>query len=51
VSFTFALSSATTVAIGHRIGVEVWLAASSSANAGILYDNPAFASQLQLNMS
>jgi prepilin-type N-terminal cleavage/methylation domain-containing protein len=50
VSFTFALGSATTVAIGRRIGVEVWLAASSSSNVAIMYDNPAFASQLQLNV-
>jgi prepilin-type N-terminal cleavage/methylation domain-containing protein len=51
VSFTFNLGSATTLTIGKRIGVEVWLAASASANAAIQYDNPSFASQLQLNTS
>ena len=51
VSFTFALASATSLTIGQRIGVEVWLAASSSANAAIQYDNPAFASLIQLNTS
>jgi len=51
VSFTFGLASATSLTVGQRIGVEVWLAASSSANAAIQYDNPAFASQVQLNTS
>ncbi|MEA2370977.1 MAG: hypothetical protein QOH12_1371 [Solirubrobacteraceae bacterium] len=51
VSFTFSLASATSLGVGQRIGIEVWLAASSTANAAIQYDNPAFASVVQLNTS
>lgn len=51
VSFTFNVGSATTLTVGKRIGVEVWLAAASSASAAIQYDNPSFASQLQINTS
>jgi hypothetical protein len=49
ISFSFDLGALTTLQVNQRIGVEVWLAATSSANAAIQYDNPAFASQVQLN--
>ena len=51
VSFTFSLASTTALTVGQRIGIEVWLAASSTANAAIQYDDPAFASLVQLNTS
>ncbi|GAC1438157.1 MAG: hypothetical protein NVSMB51_13550 [Solirubrobacteraceae bacterium] len=52
VSFGFNyLAAATTqlVAAGTRIGVRVWVAASSSSDVTLIYDNAQFASQIQLN--
>ncbi|MCA1690024.1 MAG: hypothetical protein LC720_06195 [Actinobacteria bacterium] len=49
-NFNFLGSAATQlVAANNRIGVRVWLAASASTDATLIYDHPNFASKLQLN--
>jgi hypothetical protein len=55
VSFTFDFSgvssSQRTLAANQRIGVEIWLASSSGANAAIAYDEADYSSEIQLNTS
>jgi hypothetical protein len=51
-SFTFNFLGAgvtKTMVAGDRIGVRVWIAASAATDAAIIYDDPKFASVLQLN--
>jgi hypothetical protein len=48
-SFDFLTGATVSVAAGHRIGVRLWVAASSAADIAAVYDHPSFASVLQLN--
>jgi Tfp pilus assembly protein PilV len=48
--FNFRGSSGTVqVAPGHRIGVRIWANVSGKAAIAVLYDNPLYPAQLQLN--
>jgi Tfp pilus assembly protein PilV len=38
-----------TIAAGHRLGIRIWLKASLNAAVDLLFDNPAFPTQVQLN--
>jgi hypothetical protein len=52
VSFNFNFLGAVAsqlVAANNRIGVRVWIAASATTDATLIYDHPNFASKLQLN--
>jgi hypothetical protein len=40
---------AVTVPSGHRIGFRIWMKANVNAAIDVMYDNPAFPAQLQLN--
>jgi hypothetical protein len=46
--FTFA-SGGVTVPAGDRIGVRVWMVANVNAAIALLYDNPLYPSEIQLN--
>ncbi|MFL5846978.1 MAG: type II secretion system protein [Solirubrobacteraceae bacterium] len=48
-SFDFVTGGTVSVSAGYRIGVRVWVAASSGADLVLLYDHPERASVLQLN--
>jgi Tfp pilus assembly protein PilV len=49
-NFTFLASPATaTIAAGHRLGLRIWVASSGGADIALAYDNPNYASQLELN--
>lgn len=48
-SFDFVTGGTISVASGQRIGVRVWVAASSGADLVLLYDHPEYPSVLQLN--
>jgi hypothetical protein len=48
--FDFLASGATkTIAAGDRVGVRVWVASSGGADVAIAYDNPNYASLVELN--
>jgi hypothetical protein len=48
--FDFLASGSTvTVASGHRIGLRIWIAGSGGADIAVAYDNPTYASQVELN--
>jgi hypothetical protein len=48
--FDFLASGSTvTVASGHRIGVRIWVAGAGGADVAVAYDNPSYASQVELN--
>lgn len=52
VTFTFAFRGDrgdATLAVDRRIGLRVWIAASSTADAAAVYDHPTHPSSLQLN--
>jgi prepilin-type N-terminal cleavage/methylation domain-containing protein len=48
-SFDFVTGGTINVSAGQRIGVRVWVAASSGADVALLYDHPDHPSVLQLN--
>jgi hypothetical protein len=51
ISFTFAMpGSDIAVAAGKRVGVRVWVAASSASDVVLAYDHPTLQSTLQLNV-
>ncbi|HEY2162141.1 MAG TPA: hypothetical protein VGH24_12600 [Solirubrobacteraceae bacterium] len=37
------------VAAGHRIGVRIWMKANVNSGVDLLYDNPSYPSEIQLN--
>ena len=48
--FNFRGSNGTvTVPVGDRIGLRVWMSANVNNGIDLIYDNPSYASQLQLN--
>jgi prepilin-type N-terminal cleavage/methylation domain-containing protein len=50
ISFTFNYSqSAVTIAAGHRVGVRVWFKENLGTSIDLIYDNPNYVSQVQLN--
>jgi prepilin-type N-terminal cleavage/methylation domain-containing protein len=49
-SFVFTYSQQpVTIAAGHRVGVRVWFKESLGTSIDLLYDNPNYVSQVQLN--
>lgn len=38
-----------TIAAGHRIGVRVWMVANANVPIALIYDNPLYPSEIQLN--
>ncbi len=52
VSYTFNFrgsSGSVSIAAGHRIGVRVWMKANVSSAIALVYDNPLYPSEIQLN--
>jgi len=49
-SFVFNYSQQpVTIAAGHRVGVRIWFKENSNTAIDLIYDNPNYAAQLQLN--
>ena len=49
-SFVFTFSSSpVTIPAGDRLGFRIWMLANQNSPIGVLYDNPNYPSQLQLN--
>jgi hypothetical protein len=42
-------NGAVTVPVGDRIGVRVWMKATSNTPVAVIYDNPQYPTQVQLN--
>ena len=50
VSFPFTYrASNVTLASGHRMGVRFWVSSASGADIAVIYDHPAYPTQIQLN--
>jgi hypothetical protein len=49
-SFAFAFSqTAVTIPAGDRVGLRIWMKSNQNSPIAVMYDNPSYASQVQLN--